>query len=390
MSKFTGALALAALALAGYLAFAPIPADPVAWTPQPDKGYTGSHERNNRLGMVNRLPLNRDQGPEHIVARDGWVYTGLSSGAVVRVPANAGSDVQVETVLNTGGRPLGLDFDAQGRLLIADGMKGLLLATLPAKGGAARVETLAAQVDDSVNGTAVLGDAIRYADAVLVAKNGTVYFTDASRRFAPAKWGGTFDASVLDTLEHSCTGRLLAYDPQTRYTRVMLRDLCFPNGLALTEDQQHLLLSETGAYRILRVSVNIDGLSAPQVLGLPGDLVKVLIDNLPGFPDNLMRGENGRIWVGLTKPRSPIIDFAASHPWMRALTLRLPKVLWPVPPAYGHVFAFDENGKVLVDLQDPEGAYPETTAATEVGGRLYIQSLNARSLGWVEKSSVGL
>lgn len=388
MSKLTGALVVAVLALAGYLAFAPIPAQPVAWTPQLDKGYTGSHERNNRLAQVNRLPLNRDQGPEHIVAHDGWIYTGLNSGAVVRVRVNAGSDAQPETVLNTGGRPLGLDFDAQGHLLIADGFKGLLQATL-VPGGQAKIEPIVTKVDDSVQGVPAMDDPIRFADAVIVAKNGTVYFTDASRRFAPAKWGSTFDASVIDTLEHSCTGRLLAYDPQTRYTRVMLRDLCFPNGLALTASEQHLMLSETGAYRILRVSVNLDGLSAPQAVGLPGDVAKVLIDNLPGFPDNLMRGENGRIWVGLTKPRSPIIDFAANHPWMRALTLRLPKFLWPVPPAYGHVFAFDEAGKVLVDLQDPEGSYPETTAATEAGGRLYIQSLNARSLGWVEKSTLG-
>ena len=147
-----------------------------------------------------------------------------------------------------------------------------------------------------MNGNPVLGDPIRYADAVLVAKNGTVYFTDASRRFRPGPVGGTFDASVLDTLEHSCTGRLLAYDPQTRYTRVVLRDLCFLNGLALTANEQHLLLSETGAYRIPRISVNLDGLSAPQAISLPGDVAKVLIDNPPGFPDNLMRGDGGRIW----------------------------------------------------------------------------------------------
>jgi sugar lactone lactonase YvrE len=390
MSKFTAALAVAVLALGGYLAFAPIPAQPVAWTPPRDAGYSGAHARNNRLSPVNRIPLARDQGPEHIVARDGWIYTGLNSGAVVRLRADAPADAQPEVLLNTGGRPLGLDFDADGHLLIADGMKGLLKATLPANGRPAGIETLVSKVDDAVNGTPVLGDPIRYADAVLVAKNGTVFFTDASRRFAPAQWGGTFDASVLDTLEHSCTGRLLAYDPQTRYTRVVLRDLCFPNGLALTASERHLLLSETGAYRILRVAVNLDGLSAPQAIGLPGDVAKVLIDNLPGFPDNLMRGEGGRIWVGLTKPRSGIIDFAARHPWMRALTLRLPKVLWPVPPAYGHVFAFDDAGKVLVDLQDPAGGYPETTAVTEAGGRLYIQSLNARSIGWISKQAAGL
>jgi len=51
---------------------------------------------------------------------------------------------------------------------------------------------------------------------------------------------------------------------------------------------------------------------APE-LGLavsPG--AKVLLDNLPGYPDNLMRGRDGRIWVGLFKPRNPAAD-SLSH-----------------------------------------------------------------------------
>ena len=36
---------------------------------------------------------------------------------------------------------------------------------------------------------------------------------DASTRFAPKDWGGTFEASVLDILEQSATGRVLEYDP---------------------------------------------------------------------------------------------------------------------------------------------------------------------------------
>jgi hypothetical protein len=70
--------------------------------------------------------------------------------------------------------------------------------------------------------------------------------------------------------------------------------------------------------------------------------------------------------------------------------MRLPRALWPVPPAYGHVFAFDESGRVLADLQDPAGAYPDTTAVTEAGDRLYVQSLHAKALGWLEKRQAGL
>ena len=41
--------------------------------------------------------------------------------------------------------------------------------------------------------------------------------------------------------------------------------------------------------------------------------------------------------------------------------------------------------KKLVDLQDPGGAYPETTGVTETSDRLYIQSLHAKELGWLPK-----
>mgnify|MGYP006203461465 FL=1 len=108
-----------------------------------------------------------------------------------------------------------------------------------------------------------------------------------------------------------------------------------------------------------------------------------LFDNLPGYPDNLMRGSDGRIWLGFTKPRSGLVDAMAPYPFLRRMTLRLPRVLWPVPPAYGHVMAFNEQGHVVADLQDPAGAYPETTAVTETRDRLYVQSLHAGTLGWL-------
>ena len=47
--------------------------------------------------------------------------------------------------------------------------------------------------------------------------------------------------------------------------------------------------------------------------------------------------------------------------------------------------AFTENGEIAADLQDPAGAYPETTAVTETRERLYIQSLHAKGLGWLAR-----
>lgn len=367
----------------GYLLLWPVPVQPVAWDAPAAPGYAGVHARNTRLADIRHLPLAGDEGPEHVVVRqDGaqaWVYMALASRRIQRFKPD-GSDN--ELVVEDAGRPLGFDFDAEGALIVADAMwsehGGLLRVT--GMGAAAKIELLTNRVDHPTP-----NDAIRYADAVVVAKSGRIYFSDASRRFGAKASGGTFNASVLDILEHRGSGRILEFDPATRKTRVLLDGLSFANGVALSADEQHLFVAETGEYRIWKLKVDAHRLNAHDAVAKPSDAARVLINNLPGYPDNLMRGLDGRIWAGLAKPRGAFIDDNAHRPWLRALALRLPKALWPVPPAYGHVFSFDESGRVLVDLQDPTGSYPETTGVTETRDRLYIHSLHAKTLGWLPR-----
>jgi sugar lactone lactonase YvrE len=376
------------IALAAYLLLWPVPVQPVAWQPPPAPGYAGAHASNQRLAALQQLPLGGDVGPEHVVVREEggqvWVWMALAgadghSGRIVRMKPDGSAR---EVVVDTGGRPLGFDFDASGALIVADPMHGAHggLLRVTGRGAAAQVEVLADQVD---------GDPILFADAVIVARNGRIYLSDASRRFGAKAWGGTFEASVLDILEHQRTGRVLEYDPATRRTQVMISGLSFPNGLALSQDEQQLFVAETGEYRIWKIAVAARGLVAGSAAAQASGHASVLLANLPGYPDNLMRGQDGRIWTGLTKPRGKFIDDNAGRPWLRALALRLPKAMWPVPPAYGHVFAFDESGRVLDDLQDPSGAYPETTAVTETADRLYVQSLHARTLGYLPRRQAG-
>jgi hypothetical protein len=206
-----------------------------------------------------------------------------------------------------------------------------------------------------------------------------IYFTDASTRFSPAEWGGTYEASVFDIMEQSATGRVLAYDPANGTTHIVAHGLSFANGIALSADGHTLFVNETGRYRVWK----IDGRARDLNVQSGSPQAKVLLDNLPGYPDNLMRGRDGRIWVGLFKPRNPAADSLAGKPFMRKVLLRLPRSLLPLGESYGHVFAVDENGRVTVDLQDPSGAYPETTGATETADRVYIHSLHAHGIGWL-------
>ncbi len=217
-----------------------------------------------------------------------------------------------------------------------------------------------------------------------VSPDGTIYITDASTRFGPARWGGTFEASVLDILEQSATGRVLVYGDADGRTALVAKGLSFANGIALSADEQTLFVAETGRYRIWAIPASARGLD---LSGGPTGGARILLDNLPGYPDNLMRGDAGRLWVGLVKPRNPVIDNMAAKPWLREMTLRLPRSLWPVPKAYGHVAAFTEDGRIVADWQDPSGQYPDTTAVTETADRVYIQSLHAHSLGWMPRPS---
>ena len=346
-----------------YLLLWPVPVSPVAWDAPTAPGYQGPHSVNDRLSGLKMINLHGEVGPEHIqFGRDGKLYTTVASGNILRMEAD-GSAQQV--FANTGGRVLGFDFDAEGNLIAADAFKGLL--------------SIAPDAKVTVLTDTVSGDPIRYADAVVVAQNGKMYFSDASTRFAPKDWGGTFEASLLDIVEQSSTGRILEYDPATKATRLVATGLSFANGVALSQDEQSLFVNETGKYRVWKIAVDANDLD----IGQASPQARVLLDNLPGYPDNLMRGQGGKVWLGFAKPRGAAIDNMAGKPWLRSLTLRLPRALWPIPQPYGHVIAFTDAGKVVADLQDPSGAYPETTAITETADRLYVQSLHAHGLGWL-------
>lgn len=371
--KAAAVIAILIFAGIAYLTLAPVSVEPVAWQAPQAPGYAGPHVRNTRLAQLRHLVIGNEEGPESMASGpDGKLYAAVASGAIVRLNSDGSG---FEKWADTGGRALGIDFDAHGRMIAADAMRGLL-----AIGPDGKHELLSDNV---------AGDPIRYANAVAVAKSGRIYFTDSSRRFGAKAWGGTFNASVHDIIEHSATGRLLEYDPATRRTRTVLRDLCFANGLALSVDESRLFVVETGEYRVWSVDLAANDLSAKAAIGGTPQ-ARILLSNLPGYPDNLTRGKDGRIWLGLVKPRGAAVDKLSAQPFLRKVVMRLPKSFWPIPPNYGHVIAFNEAGTIVADLQDPSGKYPETTGVLETDDRLYIQSLHAKSFAWLSMADAGL
>jgi sugar lactone lactonase YvrE len=350
--------------LLAYLLLWPVPIVPVAWDAPVDAGLVNPFEPNDRLRRARLVDIAPHEGPEDIAGGpDGLVYTGTSDGKILRMWSNGGG---LEVFADVGGRPLGLAFDTAGNLLVANATVGLQQVS---PDGAVRLLT------NSVDGRPIL-----YADDVAVGANGLIYFSDASTRFDPSKFAGTANAARLDIMEHSGNGRVLVFDPDTAATSVVLDGLDFANGVAISDDQRFLVIAETGSYRLLRHW--LDGPDAGQT--------EVLIDNLPGLPDNVNNGLNDRFWVGLVVRRNAQLDAMSDKPWLRKLVLRLPPALQPVidPPA--HVFSMSGDGEVLMDLQDTAPRLSALTGVYESADVLWLSSLFGNQLGRLDKRDLAI
>jgi sugar lactone lactonase YvrE len=358
--RLAGGLGFALLVSAGLLLLVHVPIEPVAWQAPVVSDYSSVFAANDRLSRLSAISIGNATGPETIaIGPDGELFTGVHSGEVLRINPQT---FEVDVWAHQRGRVFGVMLDGKGNVVAANGLRGLIAL-------------------DQNRRLSVLRSSppLGFVNSVAVAKNGKIYFTEATQRFLPQQWGDY--VGLLDVLEHSATGRVHEYDPVTKRDRVLMEHLCFANGVALSLDERSLFVAETCEYRVWKL-----GIDAEHVDAKAGETMaaKILLKDLPGLPDNITRGSAGRIWVGLVKQRSGMLDAMSSHPWLRKLLLLIPWNFLLQYSAQTHVFAMDENGTVLIDLQDAAGAAREVTGATETTDRLYLQSLEGDEIKWLD------
>ena len=346
------------IVILGYLLLWPVPIAPMSWQAPTSNGFSGQFAENTRLSDLTLIALGSDNGPEDFaINAAGTIATATHSGAVL---LKKKGDATFAPWINTGGRPLGIEFDADDNLLIADAHRGLLIANPEGE-----LTVLVNQVDNTK---------VVYADDVDVANNGKIYFTDATTKFSAMEYGGTLQASLLEILEHRGNGRLIEYDPVRRTSNVLVDGLVFANGVAISHDQNSVLVNETGKYRVLRYWLT----------GPKQGQVEVVIDNLPGFPDNISQANNGGYYLGLASPRSAPVDALSEKPFIRKIVQRLPQFLRPQGQAYGHLIKISENGELLQSYQDPSGDFPFVTGALDTSEGVYVSSLTAPAVGLLQ------
>jgi sugar lactone lactonase YvrE len=307
----------------------------------------GPTEANNALESVQSLGVGTLGTSEDLaVDSQGRIYGGTENGLLLRLTFGPDGGENIETFAETGGRPLGLDFDPKGNLIVADADKGLIAVDPEGK-----MQVLSTEANDVP---------FRFTDDVDVASDGRIYFSDAS-----SVWG--INEYLYDLLEARPHGRLLRYDHSTGQTEVLLDGLYFANGVALSKNEDFVLINETYRYRITRYWLT----------GSKAGSSELFIDNLPGFPDGVSSNQKGVFWVALFTVRNPTADWLHPRPWLKSFLSTLPKFLWPAPEPYGLVLALDEQGRITQSLHDPTGeVVKEVTSAEEYDGYLYLGSLH--------------
>jgi sugar lactone lactonase YvrE len=346
---FVGVLAL----------YARSPIQAVAFEP-PSGAASEVFAANEKLAAVIRYLQKVGSGPEDIVkGPNGDFYTGYQDGRIVRFSVRDGQVIEgsYREFVNTGGRPLGMQFDAAGNLIVADAFKGLLSVS-----PAGDIKTLLDYADDP---------SLRFIDDVDVAADGTIWFSDVSSRF------GLHDY-IYDLIEASATGRLLSYTPSNGELKVHLSGLYFANGVSLGPDDSWVLVNETGASRVSRLWLT----------GPKAGVQDVFIDGLSGMPDNISFNGSDTFWVAIPALRSREIDALASYPFLRKLLGGLPADLLVPTSKLGFVLGLGLDGTVKFNLQSESGVYHTITSVNEYDGHLWLGSLAMPSIAVLPLSVV--
>lgn len=165
----------------------------------------------------------------------------------------------------------GLKVDGEGRLIVADAGGGRLLRI---SSDGKQAEVLADRFE---------GERFRAINDVALDLQGNIYFSDPGNSSADNPIGAVY-----------------RYDIRTKKTSLLAAKLAFPNGLAVTPDEQRLCVAESHRFRVLAIPLRDAGASGP-----PQTLIDFPREDAQGlrggsyYPDGLVFDAHGRLYVAM-------------------------------------------------------------------------------------------
>ena len=278
---------------------------PLAAAPSIAPGSASPFAQNDRLLGAEAIGLDQIEGPEDVILdRQDRVYGSTRDGNIIRF---SGERFQHREVFaHIGGRPYGMQFDRDENLIVCVGGMGVY---------GVKPSGEVFKVTDETNRTWYkLNDnsRVRMADDLDIAPDGKIYFSDCTTRYETT-------TSPVDIHEGRPNGRVLCHDPATGKTRPIIKSFYFPNGMCVTHDGRSVLIASTSACRVFRY----------WIAGPNSGKTEILIDELPGLPDNINRASDGNYWLALVGIRTPTFDLAARKAaFRRRMVKQVPTDEW--------------------------------------------------------------
>jgi len=329
------------------------PIDPVRWQPPPVDPLPDMP-----TPSITVVPL-PGNGPEDVVVDTaGQLWTGLEDGRIVRIPTEGGEPT---VIADTGGRPLGLHIARAGRVLICDSHRGLLAL-------------------DSTSGTldvlveSVAGRQLKFCSNVTETPDGTIYFTESTCDFG-------FENYTAPIVQAGARGGLFRLDSDGTVT-TLVDGLYFANGLTPTVDGSALVFAETQPRRLSKY-----WLAGPQA----GSVTRLAV-NLPGMPDNLSTGADGRIWTAMVTQVNAALEWMLPRaPIIRKLVWRLPDRLQPQIKPEVWAVAFDpDSGAAVAGLRSEHPDFGAVTGLVEAAGKLWMGTISFPAVAHVDLAATKL
>ena len=246
-----------------------------------------------------------------VAARDGSVY--VSAGKkVLKLGGSRLADRSL--VAEFEGEAGGLAIHPDGRLLVCVAGRGLA-ALNPANPNPRWLE--------SADGRGFAG-----LTSVTSAPDGRIFVVEGSTGRRPDQWRH-------DLIEKRSNGRLVACSSALDGAEVLLSDLPYPYGVAVSADGKELWLTEAWAHRLTRFALTGDGIGPREVVA----------PNLPGYPARLHLDAHGGFFLGLFARRTHLIEFVLKEDDFRK------EMVETVAPDYWIAPAFAGGSDCLEPMQ---------------------------------------
>ncbi|CAL4126171.1 unnamed protein product, partial [Meganyctiphanes norvegica] len=367
---------------------------------KPPLPLSGALAPNEILDGAKRLFEGEIGGPESIAwRRTDEIFVGISDGTIQKIHGESFSQISKVTQMGEAcdkpykkksGRPLGMRFAPNGRLLVADAFYGIYSVDVDT----GEKECLVSP-DDLIE-----GKPFKFPDDVDIDAENNIYWSDASTI-------ADFTDGLLEFMSDP-TGRLVKYDSQTKTNTVLMDKIHFANGVQLSPNQDFILLSETARSRVHRY-----WLKGPKT-----GQSEIFIDQLPGSPDNIRPRPDGGYYISLcgTKNADNLDEIETAdkinrHPMFRKIICRifaciqltcntLNKLIpYSILEEISHkIFSFDilinalkdyltivvevdENGNIIGSLQGSTGKVRLISETAHVGDNIFFGTPYMNFLG---------